>query len=487
MSTKWNANNFIDDEASESNGNNISDDDMSSLNDFIVDDNDDDIEFDYDNNILNDINDSTNDNEISDEIDEENDYEINEIMLEMKDNVKAISNDNDNNNEMNNNNERNLDDKIDSLVKELNIKDNKDNKQLRFYEQLSSQNVTVNVDSTDSSDSVSESEMEMEMDSNDKKKEIINEEIKEIEININTDNIETDSGFLETKTKMNGILNDVIKDLELEITNMDDKIKECNVDFKVIDEMEIKLDKKWKNNVDIHKLFNFIDNYDDNIIENEDNLLPNKKIKLNKNDNTLNNSILNLKNKNNKFISHEIKLANETMKHAITKRINLEHKRVAPPLSNRDIRLQKSKPDNAGKLWFNMSKGELTPENKAHFLMTKYRHLLYREWKPPRSKETDIPKYFEIGKIIEGPTQYYSSRINKKDRKNSWIEEFMSNNDTKSWLDIRTERALKNINKTTNKYKFINTPFQSKWKRIKQSRKIKSAKLRRKWNKKRKI
>ena len=34
-----------------------------------------------------------------------------------------------------------------------------------------------------------------------------------------------------------------------------------------------------------------------------------------------------------------------------------------------------------------------------------------------------VPTFSQVGTIIEGPTEYYSARINKKDRQKNFVEE----------------------------------------------------------------
>lgn len=38
----------------------------------------------------------------------------------------------------------------------------------------------------------------------------------------------------------------------------------------------------------------------------------------------------------------------------------------------------------------------------------------------------DVPAFSQVGTIIEGPTDYYNARINKKDRKRTFLEEVLS-------------------------------------------------------------
>jgi len=118
---------------------------------------------------------------------------------------------------------------------------------------------------------------------------------------------------------------------------------------------------------------------------------------------------------------------------------------IAPPLSSNDIRVKKKLVDTAGRLWFNMPRGKLTPQNKLHFLMLKYRHLLYRAYKPAKVKDAHIPKYFQVATIVEGPTEYYSSRIPKKQRKTSWHKEYLADTESSNWFNTKTERAQKRL------------------------------------------
>ena len=36
------------------------------------------------------------------------------------------------------------------------------------------------------------------------------------------------------------------------------------------------------------------------------------------------------------------------------------------------------------------------------------------------------PEFSQVGKIIEGPTEYYSARLNHKDRKRTFVEELLA-------------------------------------------------------------
>ena len=134
--------------------------------------------------------------------------------------------------------------------------------------------------------------------------------------------------------------------------------------------------------------------------------------------------------------------------------MNMERRNFALPLSSRDprVRRRRRKGDNAGKNWFNMKAGKLTPENKLHFLMLKYRHMLYRKHKPTKMKEDFVPNYFQMGTVIEGPTEWYSSRMTKKERRSSWSNEYLDTPSTKEWLQEKTRRAQRRIRRKGHRF-----------------------------------
>ena len=193
--------------------------------------------------------------------------------------------------------------------------------------------------------------------------------------------------------------------------------------------------------------------------EKSDNILPQPKTSSSNHPSNLrksklnNTALSNESNAKNTFIQEEIRLAENTMNKAITRRSNIERKNFAPPLSTLDRRIRKKKKrGNAGRSWFNMPSGKLTPENKMHFLMLKYRHMIYRDYKPTKMKDDYIPQYFQMGTIIEGPTEFYSDRLTKKQRHKTWANEYLSNPTTKAWLEEKTRRAQNRIRKPGSKF-----------------------------------
>ncbi|QDZ23042.1 Fcf2 pre-rRNA processing protein [Chloropicon primus] len=71
---------------------------------------------------------------------------------------------------------------------------------------------------------------------------------------------------------------------------------------------------------------------------------------------------------------------------------------------------------------------EITPEVKRDFRLLKLRGVMDPKRFYKGSDERKIPKRFQWGRVIEGPTEFYSSRMTKKERKQTLTEEILADN-----------------------------------------------------------
>ncbi|XP_046556640.1 deoxynucleotidyltransferase terminal-interacting protein 2-like [Haliotis rubra] len=87
---------------------------------------------------------------------------------------------------------------------------------------------------------------------------------------------------------------------------------------------------------------------------------------------------------------------------------------------------KKAREQTKGRGWYNMPIGELTEEKKNDLIALKMRRAL----DPKRFYKGDdikgLPKYFQFGTVVEDPSEFYSSRITKKQQKTSIVEELMA-------------------------------------------------------------
>lgn len=100
---------------------------------------------------------------------------------------------------------------------------------------------------------------------------------------------------------------------------------------------------------------------------------------------------------------------------------------VPPPDQRvRDRAARKHAPDTAGKDWFDLPATEITDEIKTDLRVLRLRSALDPKTFYKKFDETKFPKHFQMGTVIEGPTEYYSSRLTNKQRKRTMAEEIMA-------------------------------------------------------------
>jgi hypothetical protein len=93
--------------------------------------------------------------------------------------------------------------------------------------------------------------------------------------------------------------------------------------------------------------------------------------------------------------------------------------------------------------------------------LDKSHHYKSTDWKK-------LPKYFQVGTVIEGPGEYYSSRIPKKDRKKTLVEELLADDkfkkyQKKKYMELMKKKQMINSRrkKLMNKTKKIHSKFKA--------------------------
>ena len=95
--------------------------------------------------------------------------------------------------------------------------------------------------------------------------------------------------------------------------------------------------------------------------------------------------------------------------------------------SSRLTRISQNDKLTAGPEWFDMPKTELTPQLKRDLQMLEMRSVLdpHRHYKKDNRKGK-VPSFSQPGTVIEGPTDWYTGRVNKKDRAKNFVDEAMT-------------------------------------------------------------
>ncbi|KAM3517917.1 hypothetical protein NHJ13051_008577 [Beauveria bassiana] len=80
--------------------------------------------------------------------------------------------------------------------------------------------------------------------------------------------------------------------------------------------------------------------------------------------------------------------------------------------------------DSAGSNWFDLPKTVLTAELKRDWQILRMRGLLDPKHQK-KTLRTEAPKYSQVGQIIEGPADFFSARLARKERRQTILGEVM--------------------------------------------------------------
>ncbi|KAK4570057.1 dTDP-fucopyranose mutase [Recurvomyces mirabilis] len=101
-------------------------------------------------------------------------------------------------------------------------------------------------------------------------------------------------------------------------------------------------------------------------------------------------------------------------------------RKVEDPVAAKKVALEK-KMATSGAAWYDLPATDLTPQLKRDLQLLKMRNVLdpHRHYKKDGGK-MQAPEYSQVGTIIEGPTEFYSGRVENKKRKRTFVEEVLA-------------------------------------------------------------
>ncbi|XP_042462645.1 rRNA-processing protein fcf2-like [Zingiber officinale] len=143
-----------------------------------------------------------------------------------------------------------------------------------------------------------------------------------------------------------------------------------------------------------------------------------------------------------------------------------------PPRDPRKLNklMKRNAKDTAGRSWFDMSAPKITPEIKNDLEILKLRHVIdpKRHFKRSENSKT-VPKYFQVGTVIESASEFFSSRLTKKERKATLADELLHDDALKAYRK-RKLREIHESHQTGGHEKWKHKGRQT-WKRAKDRRK----------------
>ncbi|XP_059122162.1 deoxynucleotidyltransferase terminal-interacting protein 2 [Peromyscus eremicus] len=133
-----------------------------------------------------------------------------------------------------------------------------------------------------------------------------------------------------------------------------------------------------------------------------------------------------------------------------------------PPYSESKHQVQKQRrkerQKTAGNGWFGMKAPELTDELKNDLKALKMRASMDPKRFYKKNDRDGFPKYFQVGTIVDNPADFYHSRIPKKQRKKTIVEELLADSEfrrfnRRKYSEIMAEKAANAAGKKFRKKK----------------------------------
>ncbi|CAL9696245.1 unnamed protein product [Knipowitschia caucasica] len=158
----------------------------------------------------------------------------------------------------------------------------------------------------------------------------------------------------------------------------------------------------------------------------------------------------------------EKKILDEVMKRSVIGP-DFEKKDAVPPCNETKKALKlKRKAERAkttGEAWFNMKAPEITPELKGDLQLLRMRGSMDSKRFYKKNDRDGFPKYFQMGTVVDNPVDFYHSRIAKKDRKRTMVEELLADaefrqKNKRKFQTIMAEKAAQTAGRRHKKGKF---------------------------------
>lgn len=101
-----------------------------------------------------------------------------------------------------------------------------------------------------------------------------------------------------------------------------------------------------------------------------------------------------------------------------------------------------------GSGWFNMRAPYVTPEIKHDLEVLQMRSALDPKHFYKKNDRKALPKHFHIGKIMDSAVDYYSSRLTKKERKRTLVDELMADAEFQKYNKRKYKEIIEEKKKT---------------------------------------
>ncbi|VDN04044.1 unnamed protein product [Thelazia callipaeda] len=120
-----------------------------------------------------------------------------------------------------------------------------------------------------------------------------------------------------------------------------------------------------------------------------------------------------------------------------------------------------------GDAWYNLPAAEMTEERKRDLEIIQMRNSFDTRAHYKKNDLSALPKYFQVGTVIETKADFYSSRIPKRNRKQTIVEELLEDMDFET-RQRRKYQEIKSREAITKRGAFRNLSFLKKKKKFRE-------------------
>ncbi|KAJ1952473.1 hypothetical protein EC988_003537 [Linderina pennispora] len=117
--------------------------------------------------------------------------------------------------------------------------------------------------------------------------------------------------------------------------------------------------------------------------------------------------------------------------------------------------IQKEREQTTGRKWFNMKAPVLTDAIKNDLRVLQLRGVLDpKRFYKKEAVGKKLPKYFEMGTVVEDASEFYSARLTRKERRGNLVDELLADKDARSYFKQKVgDIHRKNVNGGKSWYK----------------------------------
>ncbi|XP_023945900.2 deoxynucleotidyltransferase terminal-interacting protein 2 [Bicyclus anynana] len=166
----------------------------------------------------------------------------------------------------------------------------------------------------------------------------------------------------------------------------------------------------------------------------------------------------------------------EMQKSVLKPGIEKEHSLPSYNPSQRKLKLlrKKEREKTKGPKWFNMPVPEMTEDLKNDLQILKMRSALDPKRFYKKNDMEVLPKYFQVGKIMDSPLDHVNERLTRKERKRTMVEELLADAEFQKYNKRKYKEIIDEKRKT--EYKTFMKDKRQKNKAVLKSNKAKAKK-----------